>query len=135
MHVQRPHMTMDLRQEASTTLYKGKCNSKHHLKCRHHGQILVVMHELQPLLVPPDNSALQLIGLQRFKHYFEVLAGAVKVLQGNAAATHEPLAAHTASRPEDCCHWTNLTGPAVNVLNLVAQMTTQLPVAACHEVI
>ena len=102
--------------------------------CRRHGQIMVLMHELQPLLVPPDNYVSQPISLQRFKHYFEVMAGAVRALQANAAAAHGSQAAQAATVSENCCHWSSLTGPAVNVLSLVAQMTAQLPVAACHEV-
>lgn len=107
--------------------------------CRHHGEVIVLMQELGPLLTPRDHTPLEPNGLQRFKHYFEAMAQALQSFQAAAeSAGHASVAATPADLAMQCnCHgfhWTCLTLPAVNVLTLLARLTQQLPVTACCQV-
>ena len=102
--------------------------------CRHRGQAVAILHELLPLLFPPESSAPEGAALQRFQHYFEGIAGVLRSIQADTNAPDDSAPAQAANTATDCFHWAALNPPAHNLLRLFARMTQQLPVATCCEV-
>ena len=103
-------------------------DSTEHLlvQCRHHAQVLLLMHELTPLLLPPAPEVLQTAGLQCFKQYFDITSEALKALQTEAVTAQAKEPGGSVKAGANCFDWTALDAASAGVLTLAGRLCQQV---------
>ncbi|DBA67372.1 TPA: hypothetical protein ACH3X2_001663 [Trebouxia sp. C0005] len=92
----------------------------------HHAQVLPLMHELIPLLLPPAPEVLQPAGLQRFKQYFDATSEALKALQTETVTAQVNEPGGSVKAGADCFDWTALDAASAGVVTLAGSLCQQV---------
>lgn len=99
-----------------------------YLGCRHFHVLVPLLEELQPLLLPPEQSCLQPIGLQRFRAYFQLVNDALEALLSTSSLEGAPA---LGQNPADLI---SLDAASTVVLQLAAQLCQAMPSDKLSEV-
>ena len=87
-----------------------------------------LLEELQPLLLPPEQSCLQPKGLQRFKAYFQLVNDALEALLSTSSLEGAP------ARGQNPADLLSLDAASSVVLQLAVQLCQGIPSDKLSEV-
>ena len=92
------------------------------------------MQELLPLLSLPAPETLQPAGLQRFRHYLDTTAEALKALQAEAVTAQAQQQAGPVKATTGGFDWTGLDAASSGVVTLAGRLCQQLDPHLCSQV-